>query len=168
MYIQKSDIFFLMRSKEKVTSPVLQNIFKNSLYLRGNPRYEFISIEDPEMIPVIAASEHIVDYDAVKDLTPEELLNIANGINEEICALIEEYNSLPSDKKSDNQGILITCEILRAKILSYRDLYWLKEGKLCFTIPEDDTPEKENIIKRFFINFIDKMKDKKGPKRPSD
>ena len=95
-----------------------------------------------------------VNYLEFKDLSEEEMIQKGVAVAEEKNKWAKKYNEMSDEDKRKNQAIVSKCEMLDFKMMSIRDIVWMKQGHLKIKLPKIDTEEKKekglNKIKKFF------------------
>lgn len=157
-YVQLNDIMYLINGLDGVSIPA--SIF-NTVFKDGKPvvctdenRYEFVEFTDKDAIKFFVDLDFSVDYLALKDLSEEEMIQKGVEVAEEKNKWAKKYNEMSDEDKRKNQAIVSKCEMLDFKMMSIRDIVWMKQGHLKIKLPKIDTEEKKekgiNKIKKFF------------------
>lgn len=152
-YVQLNDIMYLINGLDGVSIPA--SIF-NTVFKDGKPvlctdenRYEFVEFTDKDAIKFFAELEFSVDYLAFKDLSEEEIIQKGVEVAEEKNKWAKKYNEMSDNDKRKNQDIVSKCEMLDFKMMSIRDIVWMKQGHLQIKLPKiADGNKKEKGISK--------------------
>ena len=77
----------------------------------------------------------------------------------------KKYNEMSDEDKRKNQAIVSKCEMLDFKMMSIRDIVWMKQGHLKIKLPKTGTEEKKETAKEFNKLLKAFLKEKKKDKR---
>lgn len=139
-YVQLNDIMYLINGLDGVSIPA--SIF-NTVFKDGKPiictdenRYEFVEFTDKDAIKFFSDLEFSVDYLTLKDLSEEEIIQKGVEVAEEKNKWAKKYNEMSDDDKRKNQDIVSKCEMLDFKMMSIRDIVWMKQGHLKIKLPK--------------------------------
>ncbi len=162
VYVQKNDIAYLNQTDIPILASVYTKMLNNGIIIIDDSnRYEFVKFDKKEEIEFFKKLDWIVDYNKVKDLTEEEIISLAQSIQQERETIAHKYNSLKSEERENHPEMVRDCELLEFKIYSLRDFLWFKQGHIKMTLPEgitlpkDFKPAKEEkdlpkLIRKFF------------------
>lgn len=161
IYVQKNDMAYLTHSETAIPASIFMSVFGVGSYtiIDDSNRYEFIKFTGKEEVEFLKSLDWIVDYNAVKDLTQDELEKMFNELAEKRKTLAQKFNNMPIDERMKNVDIIEMCENLRFKMLSINDVNLFRSGKLAMTLPEgfertiieeEKTSGFQKIIKRIF------------------
>ena len=113
-----------------------------------------IEFTDKDAIKFFEEMDCSVDYLSLKDLSEEEIIQKGVAVAEEKNKWAKKYNEMSDEDKRKNQAIVSKCEMLDFKMMSIRDIVWMKQGHLKIKLPKIDTEEKKengiNKIRKFF------------------
>lgn len=178
VYVQLNDIAFL----ESTDLPMLLSVYKK-VYHEGynffddSNRYDFVKYEGKEEMNFFDGMDWILDFDEVKDLDDEGLLQFGQSIADKIGEVATEYNSLikgSAKKKKDKRNNHVDkrkrkrnteddpkskrirelskkYELLEFKMYSVRDYLLYKQGYLPIFLPEDPSdmiPELQGKVQK--------------------
>ena len=154
VYIQKNDLAYLTRLDEPIPASIYLKAFGGPcIIINDSNRYDFICFTEQDEIDFFQRQDWIIDYDAVKDLTDDDFVELGRGIAKEQEEAAEKYNSMSDEEKKKNQDIVGYCDLLEFKFYSLRDILWYKQGHLKMTLPgekQTKEPKKQGFIKRLF------------------
>lgn len=138
VYVQKNDIVQLTSTDLEIPASIFMKIFGNGVVIIDDSnRYEFVEFEDPKEIQFFADIDWMVDYNKVKDLSEEEIINLGQGIQQERNEIAEKFNSMKPEERQKHMDMYDQCELLDFKTFSLRDILWFKQGHLKIELPED-------------------------------
>ncbi len=143
VYVQKNDITYLNHTDLPIPASIFMKIFGNGIVIiNDSNRYEFEKFEDDSEIEFFKGLDWIVDYNSVKDLSDDEIIEIGQNIAQVKNQIAEQFNLMSEDERKENLGLVTQCELLDFKMYSLRDILWFKQGHLPMTLPEGiDYPE---------------------------
>ena len=161
VYVQKNDIAYLTHTDLPIPASIFRKVFSNEMtIIDDSNRYEFEKFEDDNEIEFFKGLDWIVDYNSVKDLSDDEIIEIKQNIVQARSQIAEQFNSMSEDERKENLGMITQCELLVFKIYSLRDILWFKQGHLKMNLPEGvDYPEEfipkdekgiQKLMKRIF------------------
>ena len=157
IYVQKNDILYVIRHLEKKPIPnsVFDRVFSGDtpFVCADHNRYEFVEFDDKEAIEFFKNLDYSVDYLALKSMSETELCKLGQEIADKKDELVKKYNAMTKEEKSANDEILEQCSMLTFKMLSIRDVVWIKKGQLKIKFPKGIEENKliskiKNIIKK--------------------
>ena len=121
-------------------------VFGNGMVIIDDSnRYEFEKFEDVDKIEFFKGLDWIVDYNSVKDLSDDEIIEIGQSIAQLKNQIAQKFNSMSEDEREENLDMVTQCELLDFKMYSLRDILWFKQGHLKMTLPEGiDSPKEFN------------------------
>lgn len=127
IYVQKDDLTYL----DKVDSIIPTSIYikLNGIVIIDNSnKYEFVKFNEPKEIEFFKSLDWIVDYNKVKDLTDEQLKELAQSVLEEKNDIAQKLNSMSLEEKQKNMNIVSRCKLLDFKMDSLRYILSFKQG----------------------------------------
>ena len=144
VYVQKNDITYLNHADLPIPASIFMKVFGNDVVIIDDSnRYEFEKFEDDQEIEFFKGLDWIVDYNSVKDLSDNEIIEIGENIIQLRNQITKQFNSMSEDERKENLEMVTQCELLDFKIYSLRDILWFKQGHLKMTLPEGvDYPKK--------------------------
>lgn len=165
IYVQKNDITYLNNTDLPIPASIYMKVFGNGIVIIDDSnRYDFEKFEDHNEIEFFKGLDWIIDYNSVKDLSDDEIREMAQNIAQERKQIAEKFNSMLEDERRKNLDMVTQCELLNFKIYSLRDILWFKQGNLQMTLPEGvDYPQEfvqksENGIQKLIRNIFPKKK----------
>lgn len=158
VFIQKNDMAYLNRSDLPIPASIFMKFFGSGVtIIDDSNRYEFVKFEEDDEIEFFRGVDWILDYDDVKDLTRQQIIEFGQCISEEKNKIASQYNAMSNEDKIINMYMVEECELLDYKMLSLRDYLWCKEGKLQFAWPKElkSIPVvQERGLRRILRNLI--------------
>lgn len=123
-------------------------VFGNGIVIIDDSnRYEFEKFEDDSEIEFFKGLDWIVDYNSVKDLSDDEIIELGQSIAQSRNQIAQQFNSMSENERKENFDMVTQCELLDFKICSLRDILWFKQGYLKMTLPEDVDYQKKFVQK---------------------
>lgn len=118
-------------------------VFGNGVTIIDNSnRFEFVKFEEKSEIEFFRNLDWIIDYDSVKYLGEEQIVELGQGIAQEKNTIAQTFNAMSDDERRANEHMVSECERLDFKMYSLRDILWFKQGHIQFALPEGiDYPE---------------------------
>ena len=108
---------------------------------------EFIEFTDQKEIEFFQGQDWIVDYNAVKDLTEEEILQLGQAVAAEKKRRADEFNAKPKKYRQENyESVIAGLDLLDFKMYSLRDIIMFKKGELDFPLPVGVERPSQSII----------------------
>ena len=154
VYVQKNDIAYLHHTDLPIPASIFMKVFGNGIVIiKDDNRYEFEKFEDPSEIEFFNGLDWIIDYNSVKDLSDDEIIEMGQSIAQAKNQIAEQFNSMSRDERKKNLGMVTQCELLDFKMYSLRDILWFKQGHLKMTLPD-----KEKGIQKLMRIFFPKRK----------
>lgn len=148
IYVQKNDMAYLNSSGLSIPASIFLKVFGHGINIIDNSnRYEFIEFTDPKEIEFFQGQDWIVDYDAVKDLTEEEILQLGQAVAAEKKRRADEFNAKPKKYRQENyESVIAGLDLLDFKMYSLRDIIMFKKGELDFPLPVGVERPSQSII----------------------
>ena len=180
MYVQKNDMAYLNSSGLNIPASIFMKVFGRGITIIDNSnRYEFIEFSKPEDIEFFKGIDWIVDYDEVKGLTEEQLIELGQSVSDEKKQKIDQYNKMPEEKKKEAyERTIMDLELMDYKMHTISDIIMLKRGHLSFRFPKGvepipattsesleefvevkENPKQETGVKKFIKSIFRKKKD---------
>ena len=154
VYVQKNDIAYLHHTDLPIPASIFMKVFGNGIVIiNDDNRYEFEKFEDPSEIEFFNGLDWIIDYNSVKDLSDDEIIEMGQRIAQAKNQIAEQFNSMSKDERKKNLEMVTQCELLDFKMYSLRDILWFKQGHLKMTLPD-----KEKGIQKLMRSFFPKRK----------
>ena len=182
IYVQKNDMAYLNSSDLPIPGSIFMKVFGQGItIIDDSNRYEFIEFTKPEEVEFFRSLDWIVDYDSVKDLTEEEIIELGQSVAAERNNRAKKFNAMSEAKrKQQYASVMAELELLDFKMYTLRDIIMFKNGELEFTLPDGverpsavtleptepvqekiPTPQKEESgIKKFIKRFQKSPKEK--------
>lgn len=157
LYIQKIDLEFLKYYYRILPEDISNMIFSNpEINLDDLSKYDFLKIEDPQVIKYFQNVDAIIDYNSIENYSIDELGEIGKKYNIEFDIIARQlYTTNKSDSKYAH--ILSQYKELNYKIKTLVDIIDYKNGLLILNLP--GSKEKSNI-KKLINKFIAKKSTK--------
>ncbi|MBR1413437.1 MAG: hypothetical protein IJ574_02055 [Bacilli bacterium] len=144
VYVQKNDIAYL--NSTDISIPVsiyLKTFGENGGIINDNNRFEFVKFDDKNEIDFFKNLDWIIDYNEIKDLSIEQLINLGQSLTEDKNNKAKKFNAMSEEEKEKHMDIVDDCELLDFKIYSLRDIIWYKQGALEFAMPTEEIVKEE-------------------------
>lgn len=107
VYVQKNDMVNLNHTDISIPASIFIKVFGQAItVIDETNRYEFIEFNAPEEIKFFQEQDWIVDYNAIRDLTEEELMELGQSIAQDKNAKAKAFNKLPKNKDNKNIKVL--------------------------------------------------------------
>lgn len=166
IYVQKNDLSQLYKMDSAIPASVfLKTFFENGVVIIDDSnRFEFVKFNDKKDIDFFKSTDWIVDYNEVKDLSEDEIIELAHNIYDGRNQIATKFNSMSDEEKDNNLDMINKCELLDFKLASLRDVLLFKKGDLIITLPEGiEYPKgisqnKEKGMKRLIRTLFTKNK----------
>ena len=137
VYVQKNDFAYLNHSELSIPASIFLKVCESGVFIVCDEnRYDFIKFSEPHEIEFFKDIDWIIDYNDVKDLSLEDIVEVANKINDERRELALKFNPMSPEEKEKNVDMYYRSEYLNYKFLSLRDYVWFRQGHLKFDLPE--------------------------------
>lgn len=168
VYVQKNDIAYLNQTDLPIPASIFMKIFGHGVVIIDDSnRYEFVEFTQPEEIEFFKKLDWMIDYNEVKDLSEDELIELGKIMADKSNDIAKKYNAMPPDKRKQNQNLVVEHELLVFKMHSLKDIIYFKRGDLKIKLPKEvsksimeissDTPQsterKSNTSKLFRTIF---------------
>ena len=148
VYVQKNDIAYLNHTDLPIPASIFIKVFGNGVVIIDDSnRYEFEKVEDNHEIEFFKRLDWIVDYNSVKDLSDDEIIEIGKSIAQSKNQIAKQFNSMSENERKENLEMVTQCELLDFKMYSLRDILWFKQGHLKMTLPIGIDYPKEFVQK---------------------
>lgn len=169
VYVQKNDIAYLNQTDLSIPASIFMKVFGNGIVIIDDSnRYEFVEFDAKEEIEFFKGIDWMIDYNEVKDLSEEEIMELGQKISQEKNKIANKFNAMKQKDKEKNMDMVAQCELLDFKMYSLRDILWFKQGHILMELPDDieyptdhqqATPKKTNRAKEFFKKLTAKKHD---------
>ena len=149
VYVQKNDIAFLNQTDLPILATIFIKVFGEGVTIIDDTnRYDFIKFEDKEEIEFLNNLDFIVDYNSLKDLSEEEIIEMAQEVAFENNRIAKRYNEMSNKERANNSYMVYECEKLDFKFYSLRDILWFKRGYIKINLPKGiEYPNKKDSYK---------------------
>lgn len=146
VYVQKNDIGFLNQTDLPIPTSIFLKVFGNGITIIDNSnRFEFVKFEEESEIEFFRNLDWIVDYDSVKDLGEEQIIELGQDIVQQKNNIATKYNAMTNDERRANEHMVYECERLDFKMYSLRDVLWFKQGHIQFDLPDCKKVEEKGL-----------------------
>lgn len=178
IYVQKNDMAYLNSSGLNIPTSIFMKVFGQGITIIDNSnRYEFIEFTKPEEVEFFKAIDWIVDYNDVKNLSEEELIEFGQSIGNAKGEKIKQFNAMPEeDRRQQYERVTMDLELMDFKMYTIRDIIMLKRGQLSFPLPSgvelvtttqadadceviQDNSKKASGVKQFIKSIFRRKKD---------
>ncbi len=159
VYVQKNDITYLNHTDLPIPASIFIKVFGNGMVIIDDSnRYEFEKFEDNHEIEFFKRLDWIVDYNSVKDLSDDEIIEIGKSIAQSKNQIAKQFNSMSENERKENLEMVTQCELLDFKMYSLRDILWFKQGHLKMTLPEGVVQKDEKGMQKLMRRIFPKRK----------
>ena len=137
VYVQRKDLKFLntnicIEMPETIICKMFEDSFKS---IKSDE--DFIKFEDDFDMEFLKDIDWIINYNDVKDLTEEELIELGEKVTEQKNELSNTFYSMDINGRLKNFDIVARCDLLKYKMQSLADVIFYKRGKLDIKLPEE-------------------------------
>lgn len=161
LYVQLDDLNFLFHQNISMPRTVIEKVFSGKMgtfIVTDSNRYDFIRFDDEEAINYFYSLNWIINYDSVKDLTMNELMEMGQKLSVLRNERASYFNGLSDLEKENNMELVEECEFLMFKIYSLADYihYFNGELKIPFldeinkSVKHEEVGGIKKMIKKFF------------------
>lgn len=138
IYIQNIDLIYLSEGYVPIPPSIYKKINLKKNYINDKTKYKFIKFTLPEEITFLNSIPWIVDYNEVKDTSPEEIGKMINNLRNK-KELLKQAKNISSEETINN---LVEEQNIELKIHSLREILWHKTGDTKMSIPKDKSPKR--------------------------
>ena len=154
-YVQKNDIAYLYHTNIEIPASIFIKVFgKDIVIIDDNNRYEFEKFEDANEIEFFSKLDWIVDYNLVKDLSVDQIIEVGKQLAQTKNQIAKKFNAMSQKNRMKNYEMVTQCELLDFEMHSLRDIVLCKQGYLDMDLPKDFNRKKENIIQKLKLKRI--------------
>lgn len=153
-YVQKNDIAYLNQTDLDIPASIYLKACETGTFIVDDSnRYEFIRFNKSDEIQFFKNQDWILDYNQVKDMTEDELIEYGERIITQYNELAETFNALSEQERMQNIELDMQCDLLGFKLFSLHDFIFYRKGLLEMQLPSGLPEENPFIISsRTFIN----------------
>lgn len=152
IYIQAKDLKRLNESND-----ILSRSFLYFVYLKFNNYKDY---DDDEFVSFNVNDscfndiDWIIDFDEIKDLFEDQIIDICNELIEQRNSIANRYNSYSNKERVKNRYLYNKCKNIDYKISSYKEIIKIMHGKKELQLPDGIYfPKgfiKKNKVKKLF------------------
>ena len=144
VYVQMNDIMFLNQTDLSIPVSIFLKVFNDDVVIIDDRnRYDFVKFDDALEIEFFRNLDFIVDYNSVKDLSEEEIIDMGEKVANKRNSIAKTYNAMTRSIREENMYLVYECERLDYKMYSLRDILWFRQGRLKFNLPSEIIGEKK-------------------------
>lgn len=165
VYVQKNDIGFLNQTDLSIPASIYMKVFGYGITLIDDSnRFEFVKFQEESEITFFRDLDWIIDYDSVKDLDEEQIIELGQNITQQRNSIAKKYNAMTKKRRKANANMVDQCNKLDFKMYSLRDFLWFKQGHIHFDLPDGiDFPEgckkiEEQVEEKGLKKLLSKLK----------
>lgn len=153
-YVQKNDIAYLNQTDLDIPASIYLKACETGTFIVDDSnRYEFIRFNKSDEIQFFKNQDWILDYNQVKDMTEDELIEYGEKIITQYNELAETFNALSEQEQMQNTELDMQCDLLAFKLFSLQEFIFYRKGLLEMQLPSELPKESPFIISsRTFIN----------------
>lgn len=134
VYVQKHDLIFLNHTGLPYPPSIA---IKVCSIVDDKNRYDFVAFDKPEEIEFFKNIDWMIDYNAVKDLSEEEIIALGQRIVKERDDIALKINSMSYKERKQNINMVSEWKLLKFKMYSLRDFLLFKKGHIKMELPEE-------------------------------
>lgn len=136
-YVQLNDIARLLDFGEAIPVSIMKRFFYSIFIVNDDNRYTFEEFTEPNEIEFFKELDWVADYKKYRDMSEKEIMDQGYALGEEMNNVAKEHNDSVG-KLTDEELVALELkhEALEHKMLSIRDILWIKQGHLNVPIPE--------------------------------
>lgn len=136
-YVQLNDIARLLDFGEAIPVSIMKRFFYSIFIVNDDNRYTFEEFAEPNEIEFFKELDWVADYKKYRDMSEKEIMDQGYALGEEMNNVAKEHNDSVG-KLTDEELVALELkhEALEHKMLSIRDILWIKQGHLNVPIPE--------------------------------
>lgn len=162
-YIQRDDMTVLMKCNRPIPTTIYMDVLNKNI-INDENKFEFLEFTRPEEIIFFKEADWIVDYNEVKDLSENDIINLIDNIIEERKNMAIKYNSMLGNPKMENISLMLKCDLLEFKAYSLRNILWFKKGIIKMELPEGiDYPiglKRDTKLKKLIKTMVNRIQNK--------
>ena len=146
LYVQKKDLDFLIYRMDEIPDTIIRKIFSpGQTVIDSCVKYDFVKFDDPSHIEFLNSMKWILDYDEVKDLNDEEIVELRTKYAKERDLFVKKYNficlaektrPLSSSEREEKTKFYDEFVGLSYKAQSITTFLWYKQGDTEMVFPE--------------------------------
>lgn len=147
IFVQKNDMAYLNSSGLDIPASIFIKVFGHGVTIIDNHnRYEFIEFVEPSEVEFFQNIDWIVDYNAIKNMSEEEIISIAKSVATERKEKTDKFNAMcASKRKRKYEEVSRELDLLDYKMYSLRDIILLKRRELDYPFPDGIEHPRELI-----------------------
>ena len=162
VYVQLNDLAYLNSYGDEIPASIYLKVFGDGItIINDSNRYEFVEFDEPSEIEFFKGIDWMVDYNSIKDLSDQEIMDMGEQIAIEQSDVVLKYNNMTIDERRQNANLITRSDLLEFKFYSLRDILWFKQGHLNITLP-DGVPYPESYKKSKGLKKAFKRKNQKN------
>ncbi len=142
LYIQRIDLLYIYESFSVIPASIYERTIKKKHFITDKNKYEFIEFTNPDEISYLDSIDWIIDYNEVKELKPEEILQLDKEIASQEIELIAKIRNMNNEDISNNLNMISKHHQIQLKRQSLRDVLWYKLGYINMTLPKEVPTKK--------------------------
>jgi hypothetical protein len=152
IYIELEDLSYVVKKGIGVPKNLIQmTIEQGYVFADKNNMYKFIGYKDPKIIEYFKEQDFVIDYEEIKDLSIDKLIQKCDRYIDDRDLLSEEYSMMDTYSKEKYKDDLKTIDDLEYKYYQVNKYLLFKSGDNEFGLPEEVySPKKESILKNIF------------------
>lgn len=166
-YVQKNDIARLMHSCSMIPASLFDGLFSKGCFIvTDENRYDFLEFRDEDDIDFFRCVDWIVDYDELKKMSDDQIVELGNEIVHEQNKIAESYNFMTEFERKKNQNLIQKYDCLEHKLNSLTCFVLFRRGDISMKLPEEicennvlsDKVEEKKGVKKLFKSIFNKRR----------
>ena len=130
VYVQKNDMVYVNHSDMAIPASIFMKLFGDEITIIDNSnRYDFIEFSEPSEVEFFKGIDWLLDFEDVKDLTEEEIIELGQSVAAEKNEIAKKFNELPEDeRRAQYDEAIQKMDQYDFKMYSLRDVIMYKRG----------------------------------------
>lgn len=156
-YIQKSDLEYLHNSSIAIPGRIYEKVYTDDFVVNESNKHDFIEFDDIRDVEYFKNISCMINYDDVKRLSTEKIVELNRSIKEKIESIKIKYKNMSDFEKRIHPYVLDECDDLKFKSNSLADFCLFKYGAINYDLPEGiNAPwlQKNSGLKKLVKVFI--------------
>lgn len=144
VFVQNKDLLKTMQGsityKVGIPNEVVGKVFNESFHVDMDEMDEFVGFEEEDSIVFFNRLPFIVNYDEIRKLSEEEIIQKIKETMAVISGVCANYNKIKKKNSSfDYDQALTTINLLEHKFHDLRTILWAKQGHCYINMPYELT-----------------------------
>lgn len=136
VYVQRNDIAFLKHTGFPIPSSIFFKVFDNErATITDNDSSKFVKFDEDNEIEYFRMIDFIVDYNSVKDLSEEQIMELVQCISREKENIALKFSTMSKVEQKNNVDLTFEYERLNFKMDTLIDILHFKLGDSKIKLP---------------------------------